>query len=203
MASAGGRPNQKSRTRKDLLQAAARLLKEGRRPSLEEIAEAALVSRATAYRYFPGLDALLNEAAIDTAMPEAASLFGEGAPTDPVERLLTADAAVDAFMAANETALRTMLAHTVMRAAQGEGDPPPRQNRRTPLIEAALGPASGEFTAEMREKLSQILAVIIGTEGMVVFRDVLQVNEAEAQAAKAWAIAALGAAARGGPTPPS
>ncbi|MFN3628321.1 MAG: TetR family transcriptional regulator, partial [Parvibaculum sp.] len=47
------RANQKRRTRKDLLQAAARLLKEGRNPSLEEIAEEALVSRATAYRYFP------------------------------------------------------------------------------------------------------------------------------------------------------
>src|SRR6185295_18078470 len=40
-----GRPNQKSRTRKDLLRAAARLMKEGRNPSLEEIAEEALVSR--------------------------------------------------------------------------------------------------------------------------------------------------------------
>jgi hypothetical protein len=43
---AAGRPNQKRRTRKDLLLAAARLMKQGRQPVLEEVAEEALVSRA-------------------------------------------------------------------------------------------------------------------------------------------------------------
>ena len=32
-----GRPNQKARTRKDLLQAASRLIKQGRTPTLEEV----------------------------------------------------------------------------------------------------------------------------------------------------------------------
>ena len=45
-----GRPNQKRRTRKALLQAASRLMAQGRKPGLEEVAEEALVSRATAYR---------------------------------------------------------------------------------------------------------------------------------------------------------
>ena len=34
-----GRPNQKTRTRKDLLQAASRLMKQGRALTLEEVAE--------------------------------------------------------------------------------------------------------------------------------------------------------------------
>ena len=70
-----GRPNQKSRTRKDLLQAASRLMKQGRKPSLEEIAEEALISRATAYRYFPRVEALLLEASLDVAILEADELF--------------------------------------------------------------------------------------------------------------------------------
>ena len=69
------RPNQKARTRKDLLQAAARLLGKGRKPSLEEVAAEALVSRATAYRYFPDLNALLVEAAIDVASPDPSRLL--------------------------------------------------------------------------------------------------------------------------------
>ena len=56
-AERNGRPNQKTRTRKDLLQAAARLMKQGGPPTLEEVAEEALVSRATAYRYFPSVEA--------------------------------------------------------------------------------------------------------------------------------------------------
>lgn len=42
---AGPRVNQRKRTRKDLLQAAARLARQGRSPSLEEIAAEALVPR--------------------------------------------------------------------------------------------------------------------------------------------------------------
>src|SRR5690606_31279398 len=64
-----GRPNQRSRTRKDLLQAAARLVKQGRKPTVEEVAAEALVSRATAYRYFPSIEALLTEAELDVAVP--------------------------------------------------------------------------------------------------------------------------------------
>ena len=60
-----GRANQRDRTRKDLLSAAARLLKEGANPSMEDLAAAAMVSRATAYRYFPNLDALLAEAPLE------------------------------------------------------------------------------------------------------------------------------------------
>ena len=70
------RPNQRLRTRKDLLRAASRLMKQGRKPSLEEIAEDALVSRATAYRYFPNVEQLLLEASLDVAIPEAKDLFG-------------------------------------------------------------------------------------------------------------------------------
>ena len=66
---ATGRPNQRRRTRKDLLHAAARLMKNGRVPTIEEVAEEALVSRATAYRYFPSVEALVREATLDVAMP--------------------------------------------------------------------------------------------------------------------------------------
>ena len=64
--------NAKRRTRKALLEAAAQLVRGGVKPSLEEVAEAALVSRATAYRYFPSVEALLREAALDMAVAEPA-----------------------------------------------------------------------------------------------------------------------------------
>ena len=70
-----GRRNQRLRTRKDLLVAASKLLKLGRRPTLEEVAEAALVSRATAYRYFPRVEILLLEACFDLSTPAPEDLL--------------------------------------------------------------------------------------------------------------------------------
>lgn len=193
-----GRPNQKSRTRKDLLQAASRLMKQGRVPTLDEIAEEALVSRATAYRYFPGADAVIIEASVDMAAPEAAALFGADASRDPVARLERVDDALDEMIHANEAALRMMLVHTLQRNLRGEAqaDIPVRQNRRTPLIEAALDPARKEFRPGDLKTLSRALALIIGTEAMVVFKDVLQLDDADARKVKRWAIRALVEAAR-------
>ena len=193
-----GRANQKRRTRKDLLQAASDLMKQGRRPGLDEVAEAALVSRATAYRYFASTEALLAEAALDVVTPDAATVFKDGASTDPVARLEKVDAALQDMMAANEPALRLMLANVLQRAARGEaeGDTPLRQNRRSPLIEAALEPARRQFKPASLELLARSLALILGTEAMIVFKDVLQVDDAEARRVKRWAIRALVDAAR-------
>jgi AcrR family transcriptional regulator len=51
--------NQKRRTRAALVEAAQRLLDQGRTPTVADVADEALVSRATAYRYFPSQEHLL------------------------------------------------------------------------------------------------------------------------------------------------
>ena len=200
MADAPGRPNQKRRTRKALLEAAARLMKRGNgMPTLEDVAEEALVSRATAYRYFPGVEPLLVEAALDIAMPEADTLFAGSTARDPAERIKRADIAVEDMAHANEAAIRTMLVHSLQQKLAGNGDAetlPARQNRRSALIEAALAPARGELDPSAADKLAKALALFIGSESMLVFRDVLQLSDAETRAVKNWAIEALVAAAR-------
>ena len=193
-----GRSNQRRRTRKDLLQAAARLLKRGQKPNLEEVANEALVSRATAYRYFPSIEALLIEASLDVAVPDAQELFDDSSSDDPVERLERVEAALHEMIAENEVPLRMMLAQSLERRAksQDESEQPIRQNRRTPLIEAALQPARSEFDPVDLEKLTAALALILGTESMVVFRDVLQLDDSEAHKVRRWAIRALVEAAK-------
>ena len=109
-----GRPNQRQRTRKDLLTAAAKLMQQGRTPTLDEVAEAAMVSRATAYRYFPGVEALLVEASVDVEVPEADAIL-RGANADPIARLERVDDALSSTIGANEHALRTMLVHSLQR----------------------------------------------------------------------------------------
>jgi AcrR family transcriptional regulator len=187
------RTNQRYRTRKDLIAAAARLMKNGRKPSLEEVAEAALVSRATAYRYFPNIEALLVEATIDIAVPDGAAVFADDPSLDPEERVDRAEAAMHRTVFENEASIRLMLAASLTRAAAGSVDEalPLRQNRRTPLIEAALAPARRRFKKSSYGRLRTALAMIFGSESMVVFRDVLRLDEKAARDVKSWAVRAL------------
>lgn len=194
-ADAGGRARQRLRTRRQLLDAAARLMEAGEAPTLEEVAEEALVSRATAYRYFSNVESLLIEAALDLAFPAAERLFETG-PSDAAERVVLAERAVDDMAHRNEHSLRLMLIHSLKLASAGEGSAAKaRQNRRVPLIEAALEPALPRLASEAAERLVAVLALIVGTESMIVFKDVLGMDRRAASAAKGWAIRALVAAA--------
>jgi AcrR family transcriptional regulator len=188
-----GRPNQRHRTRKDLLSAAARLLKQGRTPDMDEVAREAMVSRATAYRYFPTIDALLVEAPLDGAIPDPADIFAGDDSTDPTGRVDKAEAALHEMTYRNAAQLRVMLAASLERKAKGDvnGSIPIRQNRRAGLIEAALAPARGRFGKSAFEKLCAALALIFGTESMIVFSDVLGLDERTARKTKSWAARAL------------
>src|SRR5687767_10423683 len=188
-----GRANQRRRTRKDLLAAAARLLKEGHSPGMDEVAEAAMVSRATAYRYFPSIEALLVEAPVDGAVPDPAALFAGDDSTDPADRVDRAEAALHDAAYRNERQLRLMLAAALERKAKGEapGGIPLRQNRRSDLIHAALAPARNRFTPATYQKLCAALALVFGTESMIVFSDVLGLDEKTARRVKSWAARAL------------
>jgi AcrR family transcriptional regulator len=189
----GGRANQRLRTRKDLLEAANRLLRDGANPTFEEIAEAAMVSRATAYRYFPGLDALLREAALDVETPTPQGLFGDDRSTDPLARLERLDSALAKMIGANTVALRALLAQSLQPA---DTDAPVRQNRRSPLIAAALAPVADQFDPEALDRLQKALVLLFGIEAEVVFSDVLHIPPKEAEAVRRWMIAALVEAAR-------
>jgi AcrR family transcriptional regulator len=173
-------------------------MKQGRTPTLEEVAEEALVSRATAYRYFPSIEALLVEAAVDVAVPEPQELFRDEASGDPVARLLRLETALHAMILANEALLRAMLAHSIQQGGRGDdnGKLPRRQNRRTPLIEAALEPARHQFKAAAFRELTKALALIMGPEATIVEKDVLQLDDADARKVKRWAIRALVEAAK-------
>ncbi|MEJ5999906.1 TetR/AcrR family transcriptional regulator [Paucibacter soli] len=197
-AESSARANQLRRTRKDLLKAAGQLARSGRSPTLEEVAEAAMVSRATAYRHFPDIHALMLEAALDIDTPQAESVFRGAPKEDPVARLERVDAAIEAMIRDNEVPLRLMLKHSLERSVRpGEtSDLPLRQNRRAPLIDAALEPTREQFRPAALKTLSLALAMVIGPEAMLALKDVMQLNEAEARRVRRWALRALVDAAR-------
>jgi len=193
----GERTEQKRRTRKDLLQAAARLIKSGCVPTLAEVAEEALVSRATAYRYFSSDEELLAEASLTVLVPTPEKLFSGDPSIDVEGRLLKADAAMHELVWGNQTQFRLLLARLLEQAAKATGVPaePLRPNNRMDFIEAALAPARDQFDDGVYRKLCAALSLVIGTESMVVFRDVLQMDDPAASEVESWAVRVLTRAA--------
>jgi hypothetical protein len=73
-----GRANQKARTRRAIIDACRELTRSGAEVTMPDVARAAMVSEATAYRYFPDLATLLQEA-LAGLWPVPAEALGPGA----------------------------------------------------------------------------------------------------------------------------
>jgi AcrR family transcriptional regulator len=186
-----GRTNQKRRTRQALLDAAARLLAEGRSPSLAEVAEEALVSRATAYRYFPSIEALLGEAFFEQEIPTAEELFTEPIE-EPVERVLRVEEKLNEILFAQEVSTYIVVRNTIDAwLASAPGDRPVRPGRRLRLLDAALEPLTGQLEPNTLHRLRHALALAIGTEAVLATRAVCGLEVDEAREVTRWACEAL------------
>jgi AcrR family transcriptional regulator len=192
------RLNQKLRTRTLLLRAARGLVSEGKAPTVAAVAEAAMVSRATAYRYFPNPEALLAEVPLDVAAPTVESLFGDGAPTDPEDRVALVQNALYDLSREHESEWRLFLRASIMRSLQdpdGTGDPF-RGARRVTLLDEALEPLADELPSAELEQLKTALAILVGGESLIVLRDVLRLDHDEARTRGELAVRQLVRAAR-------
>ena len=158
-----GRANQKKRTHDAIVRAAAELMLTGREVSMPEIAEAALVSEATAYRYFPDLASLLREAMADQ-LPDPARALAEATDSqDPVERVEIASEYLIRHVIARQGVVRAMIAATVTKP----GASAPRPGLRFGLIDEALAPLDDTLGAADPTAFAQLklgLSVIVSAE---------------------------------------
>jgi len=157
-----GRTRQKARTRAALLEAARELLAAGRTPNVEEAAEAAGVSRATAFRYFPNRRALLVAAHPEI---EATELLGQDALDDPQERLDRTIAELIRLTIDNEPELRTTLRLSLEPGPEQELLL--RQGRAIGWIEEALAPAPRPTGAVGAPPPSPCIRAACGIEALV------------------------------------
>ena len=138
-----GRIDQKRRTRDALIAAARDLVANGETPTVEAAAEAASISRTTAYRYFANQRALLVAAHPETG---ATSLLPDDAPDDAPTRL---DLVIDAFTRStveNEAQQRTMLRLSLEAEPAERAKLPLRQGRGIKWIEEALEPLRDQMS---------------------------------------------------------
>jgi AcrR family transcriptional regulator len=191
-ASIAGRVNQKARTRQALLDSAAGLLREGKRPTIEEAALAAGISKRTAYRYFTAQEHLLADAALESLRPHIAEMLSATtASADVRERLTMLARAMTQLAETHEAELRVMV-RVADGQAQSATQVPARGRRRLDWIETALRPVKDRLDPDAYQRLLQGLAVCLGFDALIVLRDICGVDGAAAADVISWtAIAVL------------
>lgn len=187
-----GRTRQKQRTRTALKAAAAGLINQGISPTVEQVADAAQVSRSTAYRYFASREALQAEVLLDTAIRDGVEQVHAAAsrPTDAADRLAVAIHEDHALVTSHEGAFRKALQAFVDPTPQ-PGQLPSRPGNRLHYLTAAVEPLRDQLGTEKLQQLVAALALCAGIESLIVTRDICNLNAAEAEQVKQWAAQAL------------
>jgi AcrR family transcriptional regulator len=184
--------NVRRRTRAAMIDAATRLVREGASPSVTEVADAAGVSRATAYRYFPTQESLLAEVIVPDL---EAALADEVLPEDLEDRFGSAFATIWSSNITHEAAYRTILRRGLERppgeSIEHEEAGSIRAGRRVRWLRNALAPARERMDEPSFERLVAAMCLCVGIESLVVLRDVCGLEAAEAEEVARWASFAL------------
>lgn len=195
MAKPDPRANQKERTRVAIVEAATRMLRDGVMPSVAAAAEAAKVSRATAYRYFPTPEALHIEVASVTPTFAPVEQLVESLEGHDVEvRLLAFLREFNSLAFANEAQMRMALKvylDTWLASRSEAQTPPVREGRRMRWLETVLEPAKRGSTKKQWRRLQAALALTAGTDAMVIMKDVCHMSDEEGQEILLWAARTL------------
>lgn len=175
-----GRVAQKERTRAELLRAANALRSTGHVPSVSDVADAARISRTTAYRYFPTQEQLLAEATadplIEVVQNAIAAVDGE---TDLLKRVDAVFAALAPVMIRQEPELRTLLKIALERSLEEI------HKRHVPLLSARWVVAWDRILEPLRNSVPppayavmvRSLGTLLSVESLNVLRDTCDRDE--------------------------
>jgi AcrR family transcriptional regulator len=180
IAESKGRTNQKARTRRAIVEACVELIRQGHPVTMPEVAKAALVSEATAYRYFPDLASLLAKAlAADWPTP-AEALAPVESSNDPVERVAFATRFLLVGVAERQGVVRSMISATIAQPGlAGRARP----GLRFGLIEHALAPFVDALESADPGLLTQLrldLAVVVSADALFSLTDLCGLSTEEA-----------------------
>ena len=194
-----GRFNQKMRTRRALVEAVRELVRQGERPTVARAARLALVSDATAYRYFPDQSALVREALFAPWPGADAALAGLYDDASLADRVAAAAEAMLRFVIANEAAVRTVMGLSLLRSIEGEAGRAEaramRPRRRLELIDAALKPFAPKIGREQLRRLRLGLCAVISSEILVALKDNCDSDDEETIETAVWMARAVAEAA--------
>lgn len=183
-----GRTEQKARTRRALVDAARTLLAQGTTPTVEQAADAADISRTTAYRYFPNQRSL-----IAATFPEVSSdsLLPDPAPEDPADRLAAVIEALTEQVLEHEPELRAQLRLSLELDNGDRHVLPFRTGKAAVWIEEALAPLRDRVPAPVFRRLVLATRTAVGIEALVWLTDIAGLTREQAVELMRWSAQTL------------
>lgn len=183
----------KARTRNLLLSTALRLLEEGWFPSITELANAAGVGRATAYRYFPTQSALVSAVVDESLGPILAWQPKEQTATNRVVELLEF---AYPQMLQHEGALRATLQVSLQQWATERANKLDDNERlirghRKKLLALATEPLASSLPEKDFQRLQYALSLVYGSEIFMVLKDIWHLELDGIQDVTQWMAKAL------------
>lgn len=175
-----GRPNQKARTRRAILDGARQLLRDGEPVTVAAAAARQGVSKATAYRYFSDPDILVSEAMLDIEVKPYEEITLEA--SNLRARLTAINLYFLDLALAYEGGFRQFLGRTLTVSASGVKGMR-RGARRISMYRQALSEDDGGLPAAQQEKLIRALSLATGIEAMTALLDVAGAGPEEAREA--------------------
>jgi AcrR family transcriptional regulator len=183
-----GRTRQKLRTREAIISAARSLIATGATPTVDQAADAAGVSRATAFRYFRNQRAMLVAAYPEI---EASSLLGADPPQDVAARLDRVVHEVTRMLIEKEPELRTQLRLSLEVDETHRQHLVLRQGRVIGWLEEALQPLRRSVPQTELRRLVYAIRCAIGIESLVWLCDVAGLSRKEAVEVMLWSARGL------------
>jgi AcrR family transcriptional regulator len=166
-----GRTNQKARTERAIIEACVDLIRRRQSATMPEVARAARVSEATAYRYFPDLASLLAQALAEDWPTPAEALAPVAGSNDPVERVAFATRFLLEGVAERQAVVRSVISTTIARPdLAGRARP----GIRFGLVECALAPFFEALEAadpDLPAQLRLDLAVVVSADALFSLTD--------------------------------
>lgn len=183
----------RARTMRLMLETAIGLMQDGQSPSVSDVAEAAGVSRATSYRYFPSQAALVD-AVVDAALGPI--LDWRPQSTDVNERVASLMEVslrrIGEFEATFRAALKLSLDQWAKRKAGTLGTEAPfNRGHRVGLLQNVVAPLREIASEQDLDRLAKGLSLIFGIEAFVVLKDIWKMDQDDVEQIINWIAQAL------------
>lgn len=169
-----------------MVKTASEMMRRGLSPSVSEVAEAAGVSRSTAYRYFPTLADMLRAVVAGALGP---ILSWDETETDSAKRLQSLYGQTFARISEHEATFRAAIRLSLEPSDERTGDNSPGRGHRRALLSRAI--LHSGLSKKQGERLVQALSLTFGIEAMIVLKDICGLDDTSAKEVALWAAQAM------------